>query len=158
MPVQSGRHDGSSWRRNWAHRSSSSCSPMAPAPTQTVEAPEEAPVGRMGPAHQPRPLPAGRPQSVETAVVAHPEAGVGLHVVPGQRAEGRPGRRASGGGADHVGHGVAATLARLGQAASSADTSGRGSLGQDRLGQAGGQADRRHCDRSDTGARSWRSV
>ena len=66
--------------------------------TQAVEAAQEPPVRLVLPPDQARALPARRPQGVETAVVPDPEAGVGLHVVPGQRAECGPGVQRAGGG------------------------------------------------------------
>ena len=52
------------------------------------------------------------------------------------------GRRRAGGRADHVGHRMAAALARLGQGRIEGRHQGRRLLGQDRLGQPGGQPDR----------------
>ena len=100
-------------------------------------------------------LPPAAPQGVETPVVADPEAGVGLDVVPGQRSERGPGVERPGCRPHHVGHGVAAPLPRLGQRRARAVAHGLGLVGQDRLGQPGGQPDRGHVGRGHRGC-SWR--
>src|ERR1700716_1646162 len=51
---------------------------------QSVERPEKAPVGLFRPAHVARAPPPGGPERVQAPVIPHAEAGVGLHVVPGQ--------------------------------------------------------------------------
>ena len=86
------------------------------------------------------PPPAGRRGRGGT----HPEAGIGLDVVAGQRAERGPGGQRAG--ADRTTSETACRRRSPGwaRAASRARPHRLGLLGQDRLGQSGGQPDRRH--------------
>jgi len=81
------------------------------APSETAECPKEPTVLGMLPAHVPRPPPAVLTESVEPAVIADSERGVGLDVVAREQPQPRPTVEEAWPAGDDVGDGVA-TLRR----------------------------------------------
>ena len=135
------------------------CSPMAPAAERRPSRQRRKPrFDSWAQRTSPEPFHPARPQRVETPVVADPEAGIGLDVVTGQRAERRPGRQERGSavprrtrrgdGARRAGPGPP-----RGRTATDSGSSGSTVSGSPVVSRTGGHV-RRRC----LGVRSWRSV
>ena len=96
------------------------------------------------PADVARAPPPGLAQAVEAPVVAHPEGGVGLHVVPAQLAQAGPGVEEAGPPGDDRGHRRPAVVLRRLEGGGQGGQGLGGLGGQDRLGQARGEGDVSH--------------
>lgn len=103
---------------------------------ETLQRPEEAPVGLVLPADVARASPAGATEAVEAAVVAGPEAGIGLDVVTSQLTELGPGVEEPREAGHHHGDGIASFVLGRGQRGFER-RQGLAGLGvEDRLGRA----------------------